>query len=151
MPPGLVISKGGRGTAAFQLFDPRERFDERPRINGAAPIPRIHYFGAARLVPLFQTQKEDPAPAEPDDGMVSAERLGRRLAALRTALEHLPQQARRLARWRARRPGIARAANASPLRLGPPPGYRQTPKHDVDLVLRECHALARDALREDTS
>ena len=39
----------------------------------------------------------------------------------------------------------------SPLRSGPPPGHRSKPADQIDWVLKECHALARDALKEDTS
>jgi hypothetical protein len=39
----------------------------------------------------------------------------------------------------------------SPLRPGRPPGYRKKPRDDIDFVLKECHALARDVIAEDTS
>jgi hypothetical protein len=39
----------------------------------------------------------------------------------------------------------------APLRAGRPPGYRKEPSDDIDWVLRECHALAREALAVDTS
>jgi hypothetical protein len=39
----------------------------------------------------------------------------------------------------------------SPLRPGPPPGHRRKPKDEIDFVLKECHALARDVLGEDSS
>jgi hypothetical protein len=61
----------------------------------------------------------------------------------------LPRQARRLARWRARRASDVRPCQ--PLRRGRPPGHRRRPSRDIDLVLRECHALAQDALQPDTS
>jgi hypothetical protein len=83
--------------------------------------------------------------------MVGAERLSRRLAAVKMALENLPRQAKRLARWQARRDRMANPKFRSPLRPGPPPGHRKEPKDDVDLVLRKCHALARNALHEDGS
>jgi hypothetical protein len=37
------------------------------------------------------------------------------------------------------------------MRPGRPPGYRKKSKREVHLVLDECHALAWDALKEDTS
>jgi hypothetical protein len=39
----------------------------------------------------------------------------------------------------------------SPLRPGPPPGHREEPREEIDFVLRACHALARDALWNDSS
>ena len=91
------------------------------------------------------------APAPPPDGLVDAERLIRRLEALKLALEDLPGQARRLARWRARRENAPSPKFKSPLRPGRPPGYRRKPVHLVDDVLTECHGLACDAMRPDTS
>jgi hypothetical protein len=60
----------------------------------------------------------------------------------------------RFARWQARRERIKLtrpAAFTSPLRIGRPPGHRKKPVDEVDFVLNECHALARDVLRDDTS
>jgi hypothetical protein len=37
------------------------------------------------------------------------------------------------------------------MRPGWPPGRRKRAFHEVDDVLRECHSLAHDAQREDTS
>jgi hypothetical protein len=56
-------------------------------------------------------------------------------------------------RWQARRRQIQtlRPVFATPLRPGNPPGYRQKPTHEVDRVLKECNALAYDAMRTDTS
>ena len=39
----------------------------------------------------------------------------------------------------------------SPLRPGRPPGHRRKPDHEVDEVLTECHGLAWEALKPDTS
>jgi hypothetical protein len=82
---------------------------------------------------------------------VGAERLSRRLQALKLALEDLPRQARRLARWRVRRETAKNPKFKSPLRPGPPPGHRRKKVHEVDEVLAECHWLARDAMKPDTS
>jgi hypothetical protein len=67
------------------------------------------------------------------------------------SLEDLPGQAKRLARWQARRNRITNSKFTSPLRQGPPAGHRKELGHEVDFVLRKWHALARDALREDSS
>jgi hypothetical protein len=37
------------------------------------------------------------------------------------------------------------------MRPGRPPGHRQKPSHEVDEVLKECHWLAWEAMRLDTS
>jgi hypothetical protein len=101
-----------------------------------------------------------PKPARPDpEALVEAARLRLRLQALQAALADLPRQARRLARLRARIQLRLEARRASapkdglwiaprqPMRIGRPPGWRLRPGRAVDLVLRECHALAMDAVR----
>ncbi|CAN5395290.1 hypothetical protein BH10PSE7_BH10PSE7_19600 [soil metagenome] len=151
MPAGLAISRSGGARLSFQLFDPPMRFDfTRPRRTGPRPEPRIHFFGNSPFVPMFQPQP--PAEPEPEpDETVSAARLGRRLLGVKLALDTLPRQAKRLVRWQARRAAMTGAKSRSPLRLGRPPGSREKPKDDIDWVLRECHALARDVLNENTS
>jgi hypothetical protein len=159
LPKGRVVSGKGGGRVSFQLFDTRKRFEElRPTVT-AGKVGRIYCFRDSQLVPLFQRpphywptlrqppKREVPAP----DGTVSALRLHRRLAAIKIALEDLPRQALRMARWKIRRDRIERPVFRVPMRPGRPPGHRKKPKHEVDLVLKECHALAWDALRKDTS
>ena len=75
----------------------------------------------------------------------------RRLQALKLALNDLPRQAKRLARWQHRREASPSHKFLSPLWPGHPPGYRRKPIHEVDDVLIECHALAFEAMRPDTS
>jgi hypothetical protein len=83
--------------------------------------------------------------------------LCRRLEALKRALQDIPRQAKRLARWRARQEQKQPSTSTptlkplSPLREGLPPGYRKKPQHEVDDILAECHDLARLALAPDTS
>jgi hypothetical protein len=153
MPAGLELRKRGGPRVSFQLFDPRKRFGvQRPgRILAAGP--RVTVFGASPLVPLFQPRPAVLAKPKHDenDGTVNAARLLRRLEAVKGALADLPRQAKRLMRWQARRNRMANPKFTSPLRQGPPPGHRKEPKDEVDFVLRQCHALARDALRENTS
>ena len=67
------------------------------------------------------------------------------------ALEDLPHQAWRLARWRARPVAERRPQLATPLRVGRPPGFRQRQSHEVDEILAECHWLARNIPALDTS
>jgi hypothetical protein len=150
LPPGATIPKGEGARFAFRLCDPpRHGSGYRP---SAAPraIPRIHVFTPdPRVAALWP--RPQPAAAPPPDPDIDAGRLCRRLAALKAALDDLPRQARRLARWRARREHARNWASASPLRAGPPPGHRRQPVYDVDDVLGECHGLALDVLHPDTS
>jgi hypothetical protein len=90
-------------------------------------------------------------PPPPPDGLASAVRLTRRLQALKLALDDLPRQAKRLARWRVRRETAKTPRFKSPLRPGRPPGHRKTPIHEVDEVLAECHWLAWEVEKLDTS
>jgi hypothetical protein len=156
MPAG-AIGKGGQGghlRPSFQLFDPRKNFAElrQHRRRFTRNPPRIHFFNSYPTVAaLWAARRPAAEPAPPPDGLVNAERLTRRLQALKVALEDLPRQARRLARWRVRREKAKSPKFRSPLRPGPPPGYRRKPVHQVDEVLIECHGLACDALKPDSS
>ncbi|WP_442582298.1 hypothetical protein ACSBOB_10275 [Mesorhizobium sp. ASY16-5R] len=125
-------------SVSLSLFDPLKR-----PFRGFRPLvpdrvaPRI-------LFPGVSEPSCFPAPPSPDDP-VDALRLGQRLAALSEALNDLPGQARRFARWKARndaalardreardagvaqnRRGIdaGRFRRISPLRPGRPPGGR---------------------------
>ena len=156
MPKGLALARTGNGRVSFQLFDTRKRFAPWcPTDALAKGGPRIHCFDGSSLVPLFQPRPVERRPSGREvaapDGTVSALRLGRRLAAVKLALEDLPRQARRLARWKIRRKELQKPVFKSPLRPGPPPGHRKKPADEIDFVLKECHALAWDALAEDTS
>jgi hypothetical protein len=176
-PKGLVIAGKGKGSKsarvpAFQLFDPRKRFDlGQPRRKpfakpGTGPRSWLveatgpDSYDAGILCPLFRPRPAaKPAPVPPPipvplpDGSVSAKRLQRRLAAIKAALENIPRQAIRMARWKARRAAIRlkRPTILEPLRNGPPPGHRKEPVEDVDVLLNECHSLAKDVMREDSS
>jgi hypothetical protein len=115
-------------------------------------VPRIHVFEYdPRVVALFPAPRPVVEPPPPPDGLVNAERLSRRLQALKSALDDLPRQAMRLARWRQRRQASPDHKFLSPLRPGHPPGYRRKPIHEIDEVLAECDFLACEALKPDTS
>ena len=87
---------------SLPLFDPLKRFGSRRRYVKPGAVPRIRSFDDAR-VPLFQQPRQpDPPPLTPDDPL-DAGRVFRRLEALASALDDLPRQARRFARWRAHR------------------------------------------------
>ena len=115
-----------------------------------------------------------PRPPSPDDP-IDAARLTLRLGALASALDDLPREARRFARWRARADAARNSAGAQnrkprnarrfrrvwPLRPGRPPGgrlsrydpdaRRRKNIRDVDEILAHAHALALYALSPDTS
>ena len=155
MPAGPIGRGGGNSRPSFQLFDPRKNFAElrQHRRKFTRNPPRIHIFGNDPTVASLWAARRPlaPDPAPPPDGLVGAERLTRRLQALKLALEDLPSQARRLARWRMRRENAPSPKFRSPLRPGPPPGHRRKPVHEVDEVLAECHGLACYAMEPDTS
>jgi hypothetical protein len=151
MPAG-PIGKGGNSRPSFQLFDPRKNFALPHRRTFTRNPPRIHIFGSDPRVAALWTAPQPLAESPPPpDGLVNAARLTRRLQALKLALEDLPHQARRLARWRLRRETAKAPKFKSPLRPGHPPGYRRKAVHEVDEVLIECHGLACDAMKPDTS
>lgn len=144
---------------AFPLLDPlRHPFAARRRI-AARDMPRVWAPGAADrpVLPLL-------LPPLPDD-MVDATLLRLRLAALAGALDDLPGQVLRFARWKARNDELRAAGltrRISPLRPGRPPGCRLArfdpdarrgrDIREVDEVLAESHALARWAMdHPDTS
>lgn len=174
---GIVMPRGFRpgvgtpaGTRALRLpmFDPLPRWGASPR-PAASGFPRISIPGLTRPAPV-------PRPPSPDDP-VEATRLALRLDALGRALDDLPREARRFARWRARAADAARNADAAgaqtgngrarvrrvwPLRPGRPPGGRlsrydpdarggRAGIRDVDEILAHAHALASYALSPDTS
>ena len=138
-PTGRVIARKGKGQskrgASFKLFDPRKDFDggkgRGRRHKGPRVEPRIHVFDFDPRIPLFL--RAQPALAAPvpevddaiDDDTVNAGPLCRRLAAIKRALEDLPRQAKRLARWRARPVEERRPQLSTPLRIGRPPGFPQ--------------------------
>ncbi len=152
MPAGPIGRGGGRRRPTFRLFDPRKSFALLRDATAARMLPRIHVFtGDPRVAALWSAPQPLAAPAAPPAGVVNAARISRRLQALKSALEDLPRQARRLARWRLKRENAPSLKFRSPLRPGPPPGHRRKAVHEVDAVLAECHGLAWDALRLDTS
>lgn len=154
-PPLLPVaprSGGGPRRPAFALFDRPKRYAPAARVVPRGD-PRIRSFWSPAATPLAPAApplvSSLPRAGRPDPtALVDSAGLRLRLAALDLALADIPAQARRLARRRARPP---RGAPRRPLRFGPPPGYRRKADREVDLVLRECHALALDAQRADTS
>ena len=151
---GATGKGGGHPRFAFKLFDQRKDFPElrQPRIKYSKHPPRILFLGPdSRVDDLWPRPLPVAAPVSPPDGLVNAARIARRLQALKLALEDLPRQARRMARWRVRRESEKAPRFKSPLRPGPPPGHRRKPTHEVDEVLANCHWLAWEAMKPDTS
>jgi hypothetical protein len=97
-----------------------------------------------------------PAPPAPHDPL-DATRLRLRLDALGRALDDLPGQTLRFARWRARQASMReRGRFRRPLRPGRPPGAlppgNRRREHEVHAVLAHAHSLCWWALeRRDTS
>jgi hypothetical protein len=152
--PGLKKSgkAKGQGRVPFRLFDPRKRFDRLYRPKGPRSEPRIHFFDVDPRSPLFLRQASvAPVPAPEPKDTVSAQPLCRRLVAIKAALEDLPRQARRYARWRDKPFETRRPKLASTLRPGPPPRFRSKPAREVNAILRECHWLAWNLPKRDTS
>ncbi|WP_210326091.1 hypothetical protein [Oricola nitratireducens] len=144
--PSTTTTTSTPAVLALPLLDPRKRFDFRPPSRRAKSFPRICVIGISEPRPIPEIRNPTP------DDEIDATRLHRRLAGLKAALDDLDGHAKRLARWRAKRDlGLNRSKYFSPMRPGWPPGRRKRAFHEVDDVLRECHSLAHDAQREDTS
>jgi hypothetical protein len=165
-PGGSSSARAAPRALSLPLFDPLQHpfRPRRPQQNG---VPRICFPGFTQPFPVA-----DRRPPAPDD-TVDAGRLGRRLEALASALDDLPRQAMRFARWRNRRDAAraedkehryaagaldrqplarGRVRRVWPLRMGRPPGSRRRPSHEVDEVLTAAHGLAFWALEHpDTS
>jgi hypothetical protein len=129
--------ESGWATPSFILIDPLKPFTEES--------PDYSEFGPS-LNDESASSNHTPTPATS---------LGRRLLALKRALETIDKQARRLTRWYAMR-DQALAQNhphrLSPLRPGFPPGYRRKPIQEIEHVLLDCHSLAQYAReRRDSS
>jgi hypothetical protein len=157
-PAGPVVAsaKGQRGVA-FQLFDPcrNPSGDHRGFCPGAGGNPRIRVIDVSfdPRIPLFRQMQQGAHEADvpEEDHTVKAGPLCRRLLAVRAALEDLPRQARRYARWLARPVENRRPKRLASLRSGTPPGLRRRRTREVDAILSECHWLARHAAATDTS
>ncbi|HEY5818770.1 MAG TPA: hypothetical protein VIU14_10290 [Mesorhizobium sp.] len=151
---------------AFPLLDPlRNPFPRRRPTKPSTAVPRcLHDFTARSAIRVRLPSPHDP---------IDATRLGQRRAALASALDDMPAQAERFARWQARtdrssemmrRQLSARASSPVrfrriwPLRPGRPPGgrlsrfdpvaRRRRRIREVDEVLAHAHAMALYALEQ---
>jgi len=143
---------------SFPLLDPLPDPTAPPFRIRTSGVPRISIPGWTPLFPV--APRREPSPDDPID----AGYIRLRLEALARALDDLPGQARRFARWRARRDAVlalnrqgpGRLHRLSPLRPGRAWGLRRpgSPRreHEVDDVLRDLHYFAFEAMeRHDTS
>jgi len=148
MPKGTVLRPAPPQRApVFSLTDPLRRpaFDHPGRRTVFAGVPRISFPGLCKPFPIAVRR----APHQDDP--IDVSRLMARLRALAAALDDLPAQASRFARWRTRR-DAGRVRRVVPLRGGRPPGARKRRVHDVQHILAEAHWLAFKALEPpDTS
>jgi hypothetical protein len=162
-PPARAAPARIRLPLCDTLRPPSRRLRSAP----ASMAPRISVPG------LTVPHRLPPKPA-PDDP-IDATRLNLRLAALAAALDDLPKEALRFARWRARRdarlgallegrtaatgrcpdgrrPAVFRTGRLSPLRPGRAPGWRRKGRREVHDVLANLQHFALEVLEEpDTS
>jgi hypothetical protein len=145
-PAGLSLNRDAGRVPAFCLIDPLKRFAPEDFEWGKAKeqvIPRISVPGL--FDPVFP-----PQPSLDTGDMIASSALGRRVQALRFALDHLPREAKRLARWKAKRELERQAEKPKPGRMSPfrpgfAPGYHRSKPQEVDDILSECHHFAREA------
>ena len=106
--PAKPMAKGSSRPPSFQLFDPRKRSKPVRAMKSNRLGPRIDFLPPPpdpTVAAIFAARAaRAPAPAAPppppSDGLASAQGLTRRLQALKSALEDLPRQAKRLAAGR---------------------------------------------------
>ena len=152
-PRGTAFERDADRVAAFCLIDPLKRFaPEWFEEEAPAPqvLPRVSLSGFVN--PVFALPKPIPVfrPVPEDDDLISPTALRRRLIAMRHALDNLPREAKRLARWKARR-ALKKVGRLSPFRPGFAPGYQRQNQREIDIILADCHHFAQDAWYADTS
>jgi hypothetical protein len=122
-----------------------------PRIRTVVPLdPTV----AGCLTFRSAILAHETSSAEHNEDHVNAVSLVRRLEAIRSALDDIAAQAKRLQRWTARRLRLAQtqSVHTVPLKPGRPPGFRsgfgsgfqQQPAHEIDHILHDCHVLAHE-------
>jgi hypothetical protein len=154
---GLKTLKGKKGNSAkqapFWLYDSRKFLPElaRRRRKFAKRGPRVWSFDRFMAEPIVP--KELAPPPKPEDDLIDATRICRRLQALKRAFEDLPGQAKRYLRWKAKRErqSLKTPMFTIPMRPGPAPGHRKIHTHEIDDILDDCHAFAWWPLKPDRS
>jgi hypothetical protein len=149
----IMIAAIQLSPSQFRLRPPRASQTDFAllRQRAAIPIPAFNLIDPLKTfgdqTPDFQiidtsfTDDHEPKTTT----RISAIALGRRLLSLKKALDTIPRQAKRLARWYAARDAALQASaphRLSPLRPGPPIGLPRRRRSEVQNVLRECHLLA---------
>jgi hypothetical protein len=144
---GVKLRAGTRDGLAEFLYSHRPNPNAEPAIPAFNLIDPLKSFG--EVAPDFEILNADQSLDDQDSPSaitrVSAIALSRRLIALKHALDTLPKQARRLARWYAQRDAALkhmRPHRLSPLRPGTPVGLPKHKRSEVQEVLLECHLLA---------
>jgi hypothetical protein len=157
-PAGLAVKLRLAATEAecipaFCLIDPLKRFapadfewskEWGKEWGKEQVIPRTSVPG------LFDPVFSEPTPVPLRDDPIDTGALVRRIAALKAALDNLPRQAKRLARWKARRElarkaGVRKPGRLSPMRPGFAPGYHRSKPDEIDEILADCHYFAAEA------
>ena len=152
-PRILVRNNDPERVPAFLLIDPLKRSapegfgwsKEWGKDWGMVPsIPRICVPGFSD--PVFA--ERTPFPSR--DDIIGTAALVRRIEALKSALDNLPRQALRLARWRARgelalKAEILKPGRMKPMRPGFPPGYHRTDRREIDHIITDVHYFAHEA------
>lgn len=152
MPEGLFIAcnnPNGPSRRAFPLFDSRINYSFEELEVPPNTTSHIHYFNDASLYAKFPNLLGRAPEILSSEAETKSLRL--RLAAAHRALQNLTSEAKRMARWQARRKTLENPKFTSPIRPGPPPGDNRNSKSEIDLVLRECQGLAFEALKFDSS
>jgi hypothetical protein len=136
----------------FRLHDPRVRAGQRPR-HDAKQRPRVWFFEPdPPFAPPFLPPRQLPPHLQPKpepEPEINASQLCRRLQSFTAALDDLPRQAQRMARWRMRRETSTQPKYTRAIRRGRPPGFRQKPIYEVDHVLADCHRYAQGVMMEE--
>ncbi len=164
---GLESGTAPARIPAFNLFDPLKRFawlhedaaSGGQRTHDAGLLPELPPVDDYRIAPARLSTwlglRRTPENRAHDADPVGTIRLCLRLQAFKAALEDIPAQAMRLARWKARAKlgQKVRPRRVMPMRGGFPPGHRKRRIHEVDDILRECHTVALSLMnqRPDTS
>ena len=159
MPEGLVIisnNLSGPSRRAFPLFDARINYGFEEADASSNTSSFVRYMDDASLYAKFPNLLGQLALAPTNEApifssAVETKLLHLRLAAAERALQNLTAQAKRMARWCARREMLENPKFTCALRPGPPPGINKASKANIDVVLRECHDLAYDALKLNSS
>ncbi len=138
--PSFAATNAAR-IPSFALLDPLKHFSLEDFDQNANPNTSLSSSWDPSDYAQSLSQPDEP---------INATLLFSRMRALRAALSDIPKQARRLARWQARRDELLKSkfkpTRISIFRPGLPSGWRQRSIHAVDDVLRECHGLALHAV-----